>query len=78
MKRKKGQYPRFASYRLIRPLLFRLDAEHAHNLVFRGLVACESLLAHTAAPPAWTHPALEQRLWDLTFPNPVGLGGRVR
>jgi dihydroorotate dehydrogenase len=60
-------------YRLIRPLLFRLDAERAHNLIFSGLVACESLLAHTAAPRAWTHPALAQRLWDVTFPNPVGL-----
>jgi dihydroorotate dehydrogenase len=60
-------------YRLIRPLLFRLDAERAHNLVFSGLQACESLLAHTGAPRAWTHPALEQRLWGITFPNPVGL-----
>src|SRR5262245_1093084 len=60
-------------YRLIRPLLFRVDAERAHNLVFRGLVASEFLLARTAAVRPWTHPALVQRLWDLTFPNPVGL-----
>jgi dihydroorotate dehydrogenase len=59
-------------YRLIRPLLFRLDAERAHNLVLRGLAACEPLLA-VAAPRAWTHPALAQQLWNVTFPNPVGL-----
>src|SRR5439155_20597223 len=23
--------------------------------------------------PPWSHPALEQRRWDITFPNPVGL-----
>lgn len=60
-------------YQLIRPLLFRLDAERAHHLVFSGLVTCESLLARTYTPRPWTHPALAQRLWDLTFPNPVGL-----
>ncbi len=60
-------------YKLIRPLLFRLDAEHAHHLVFRGLVACEALLARAAAPRPWTHPALEQRLWEIRFPNPIGL-----
>lgn len=60
-------------YRLIRPLLFRLDAERAHDLVFSGLVACESLLRRAYTPRAWTHPVLEQRLWGLTFPNPIGL-----
>jgi len=60
-------------YRLIRPLLFRLGAERAHALVFGGLVACEGLLARSYAPGAWTHPALAQRVWDVSFPNPVGL-----
>jgi dihydroorotate dehydrogenase len=60
-------------YKLIRPLLFRWEAERIHNLVFSGLVACESILTRTHAPRAWTHPSLEQRVWDLTFPNPVGL-----
>jgi len=60
-------------YPMIRPLLFRLPAERAHDLVFRGLVVSEALLARTGAPHPWRHPALEQRLWGLTFPNPVGL-----
>ena len=60
-------------YPLIRPLLFRFPPERAHDLIFRGLVACESVLARTRAPHAWTHPALEQHVWGLTFPNPVGL-----
>lgn len=61
-------------YRAIRPLLFRLDAERAHNLVFGCLAAAEQLFARAGyAPRAWSHPALQQRLWDITFPNPVGL-----
>ena len=59
-------------YRAIRPLLFRLDPERAHNLVFSGLVACEWLSARFPRPP-WSHPALEQELWSIRFPNPVGL-----
>ena len=61
-------------YAAIRPLLFRLDAERAHNLVFGGLAACERLLvAAGAAPHPWSHPAITQQLWGATFPNPVGL-----
>jgi len=61
-------------YRALRPLLFRLDAERAHRLVFGGLAATEQLLAAVGyAPRAWTHPALHTRVWDITFPNPVGL-----
>ncbi len=61
-------------YRALRPLLFRLDAERAHDLVFTGLALTEHALARAPRPPrAWTHPALVQRLWNVTFPNPVGL-----
>src|SRR5690349_8994137 len=60
-------------YRLIRPLLFRLPPERAHDLIFGGLVTCEALLNRAAALRAWTHPTLTQQLWGLTFPNPVGL-----
>jgi dihydroorotate dehydrogenase len=61
-------------YRALRPLLYRLDAERAHDLVFSGLTACEWLLVRRGrAPQPWTHPALVQQLWNLTFPNPVGL-----
>jgi len=61
-------------YHAVRPLLFRLDAERAHEIVFAGLTACEAALARAArAPRAWTHPMLDQSLWGVTFPNPVGL-----
>jgi dihydroorotate dehydrogenase len=59
-------------YRAIRPLLFRLDAERAHDLVFARLVFLDRLLG-SRRPRPWSHPSLEQRLWDITFPNPVGL-----
>ena len=63
-----SQFP----YRLIRPLLFRLDAERAHHLVFSGLVLAERLLARHAPQP-WSHAALAQRIWNVDFPNPIGL-----
>jgi dihydroorotate dehydrogenase len=63
-----------ALYRALRPLLFRLDAERAHRLVLTGLAACESALARAhVAPQPWSHPLLQQQLWNLTFPNPIGL-----
>jgi dihydroorotate dehydrogenase len=61
-------------YHLIRPLLFRFDAERAHDAVFRVLGVLESVLVRTGyAPRPWTHPRLAQRLWGIDFPNPVGL-----
>jgi dihydroorotate dehydrogenase len=59
-------------YRSIRPLLFRLDAERVHNLVFSGLVFAERIVARHAPRP-WSHPALAQRVWNVDFPNPIGL-----
>jgi dihydroorotate dehydrogenase len=59
-------------YRAIRPLLFQLDAERAHNLVFAALVLLDRLLGGRRPRP-WTHPSIEQCLWGITFPNPVGL-----
>jgi len=57
-------------YHLIRPLLFRLDAEPAHHLAFRLLTAAQWALARRAAYASAT---LSQRLWELSFPNPIGL-----
>lgn len=57
-------------YHLIRPLLFRLDAETTHHLVFRFLTAAQWVLARRAA---YTSAALGQQLWGLSFPNPIGL-----
>ncbi|MAE52232.1 MAG: dihydroorotate dehydrogenase (quinone) [Micavibrio sp.] len=55
-------------YKLARPALFRIDAETAHNMTLKamkcGLVPCVDTI---------NAPELEQKLWGLRFPNPVGL-----
>jgi dihydroorotate dehydrogenase len=55
-------------YRLIRPLLFLLPPETAHGLA-------SALLRARGGPGTATgsDPALRQTLWDLEFPNPLGL-----
>jgi dihydroorotate dehydrogenase len=60
-------------YRVLRPLLFRLDPERSHRLVLACLAAYERVLARRWPPQAWTHPALQQVHWNLRFPNPIGL-----
>jgi dihydroorotate dehydrogenase len=61
-------------YRALRPLLFRLEAERAHHLVVNLLAHAEWLLARRRwVPRPWTHPALQQTIWGISFPNPVGL-----
>jgi dihydroorotate dehydrogenase len=55
-------------YQTFKPLLFKLDPELAHNLTIKalrsGLGPKKSVVEE---------PALEVRLWDKTFPNPIGL-----
>ena len=61
-------------YSLLRPLLFRLDPETAHERAHRS-----AKLAQAGGPAAvrtlfrFEHEALQQRLWGLDFANPVGL-----
>jgi len=55
------------TYRLLRPLLFALDAETAHRLTLRAIAA-----APRGAPPA-SDPRLARHLLGLEFPNPLGL-----
>jgi dihydroorotate dehydrogenase len=55
------------SYRLIRPLIFTLDAEKAHSLS----VSLLRSMPVGAPPPA--DPMLAQTVAGLAFPNPVGL-----
>jgi dihydroorotate dehydrogenase len=62
--------------RIVRPVLFRLDPERAHNVGMGGL----SLLARARPVCALIErrlsvddPRLRQELFGLTFPNPVGL-----
>lgn len=64
-------------YKLVRPLLFRLDAEASHNLTF-GLLARLYRLPGASLPAraiyARRTPALPVEVMGLHLPNPVGLG----
>lgn len=61
-------------YRTVRPAVFALDPERAHDLTLAALRATERmlLLTRTACQPP-SFPALESQVFGLTFPNPVGL-----
>ena len=58
-------------YPLIRPLLFRMAAEGAHDFVLRALES--GLAGWVGGAPAPVPAILRQRLWGLDFANPVGL-----
>ncbi len=58
-------------YPLLRPLLFRLDPEAAHNLTLTGLRRLHALGLLRPLVPAV--PALPVQAMGLDFPNPVGL-----
>ena len=57
-----------AAYPLLRPALFALDAETAHDLTFRMMPAA-GFLAGANAPD----PILARKVGPLTWPGPVGL-----
>lgn len=63
-----------AFYRLVRPLLFKMDAESAHHLGIRaarlGNALGSSLISSALSV---VDPALEQQVFGLSFRNPVGL-----
>ena len=54
--------------RVIRPTLFRLDAERAHNAALRALRLAGPVLARVR--PLTSSP---KKVFGITFPNPVGL-----
>src|ERR1044072_8948232 len=54
---------------LVRPLLFRLPAETAHELALHSL----SLFPATLITKRIDNPALGIKRFGLTFPNPIGL-----
>lgn len=58
-------------YSLLKPILFSLEAEQAHDATLKGLKLAEryGLLALQPKPPA-CHP---RQVMGITFPNPVGL-----
>ncbi len=63
-------------YKLLRPLLFRLDAETSHDLVLDGLAkASNSRMICQAIKLVYGTKNLSKprKLMGLTFPNPVGL-----
>ncbi|MGB4057791.1 MAG: quinone-dependent dihydroorotate dehydrogenase [Alphaproteobacteria bacterium] len=55
-------------YRLLRPMIFKLDPERAHRATLRAM---KSGLIPPCTPV--NNPALEVKLWGLHFPNPIGL-----
>ncbi|QKG53225.1 quinone-dependent dihydroorotate dehydrogenase [Hymenobacter sp. BRD67] len=61
---------------LVKPLLFKLDAEQAHHLVFDNLKRVARLPGTAALLRGlyhYHHPSLEREVFGLKFPNPVGL-----
>src|SRR6185369_12111237 len=54
---------------LVRPLLFRLPAETAHELALHSL----SLVPASLIAKRINNPALSIKRFGLTFPNPIGL-----
>lgn len=61
---------------LIRPILFSLDPEHAHDYALNAL--SQSPLASLLEPFARAvFPTLEKKVFNLNFPNPIGLAAGV-
>lgn len=58
------------SYSLIKPLLFKLEAERAHDLTLAGLKLVERYGLLPRAPQLASQP---RQVMGLSFPNPVGL-----
>jgi dihydroorotate dehydrogenase len=61
------------AYRIVRPVLFRLDPEVSHRLIFRSLLPVQRYLERTVALSTSRENTLSQRVCDLTFPSPIGL-----
>ena len=61
---------------LVKPLLFRLDAEQAHSVVHRfaeTVSKSNALKALARSIYNYQSPKLSQQIWGLTFRNPIGL-----
>ena len=58
-------------YTLLKPLLFSLDAEDAHNLTLKSLKCTEALGLSSLLPKP--HDCKIRQVMGLSFPNPVGL-----
>jgi dihydroorotate dehydrogenase len=62
-------------YKLIRPLLFKIDSETIHNKMLALGGFLHSMGLDKALSPLYNfhHQSLEQKVFDLDFINPVGL-----
>lgn len=64
-------------YKIIRRILFTMDAEKVHYLAMGWLTRAYSVSVTRSMLKAMFKPAtkksLETKLWGITFPNPVGL-----
>lgn len=66
--------------KLIRPFLFALSPEHAHNLAFKTLNSLEKIRLVRVlirARHCYTHPSLERDIFGVTFKNPVGISAGI-
>lgn len=64
--------------RVLRPLLFCLNPETAHNITLNLLKFLQSTRLTRAITRLFfkrSHPSLEKELFGIRFPNPVGLAG---
>jgi dihydroorotate dehydrogenase len=59
--------------RLVRPLLFSLDAETAHHFTIRLLSGASHLDVALSALGSFQPPSKPTTLFGLSFPNPIGL-----
>ncbi|MCC7460368.1 MAG: quinone-dependent dihydroorotate dehydrogenase [Proteobacteria bacterium] len=62
--------------RLLKPLLFKLDAETAHHFVFstlKILFLVPGISSISRCIYSYNHASLQRNLMGLKFPNPVGL-----
>ncbi|MEO6846705.1 MAG: quinone-dependent dihydroorotate dehydrogenase [Chthoniobacterales bacterium] len=60
-------------YPLLKPLLFRLNAEAAHDLTLHSLKAASPLKPLISVLSGSTPQAIPRKLFGIEFPNPVGL-----
>lgn len=63
-------------YKLIRNILFKIDAEKVHYRVMKWLTLAYSIPFTRSILKSMfviKHPKLERTLWGIKFPNPVGL-----
>ena len=58
-------------YQIFRPAIFKLDPEVAHNAAINFLKFCPKTATLFALNRDYDN--LKQKLWDIDFPNPIGM-----